>query len=59
VRTVLEGSDFGQDAIRKAERVMEMARKAMEGNDHQALKTSNEALARTLNMFKGVVQKLG
>jgi molecular chaperone DnaK len=59
VRTVLEGSEFGQDAIRKAERVMDTARKAMEGNDLVALKNANEALARTLTMFKGVISKLG
>lgn len=59
VRSVLEGSDFGQDAIRKAEGVLERAKRALEGNDLAALKASNEALSRTLNMFKGVVQKIG
>lgn len=59
VRTVLEGSDYGQDAIRKAEAVRESARKALEGSDLQALKKANEGVARTLNMFKGVVSKLG
>jgi molecular chaperone DnaK len=59
VRTVLEGSDFGQDAIRKAEGVLERARRALEGTDVAVLKTSNEALGKTLNMFKGVVQKIG
>ncbi len=59
VRTVLEGSDFGQEAIRKAEGVLERARRALEGNEVGALKTSNEQLGRTLNMFRGVVQKIG
>ncbi len=59
VKGLLEGSDFGQDALRKAEGVLDRAKRAMEGDDLAALKTSNEALARTLNMFKGVVQKIG
>ena len=59
VRAVLEGSDFGLDAVRKAEGVVERARKALEGNDVTALKTSNDAVGKTLNMFKGVVQKIG
>ena len=59
VRSVLEASEFGQDALRKAEGVVERGHRAMEGGDLAALKTANEALARTLNMFKGVVQKIG
>ena len=59
VRTVLEGSDFGQEAIRKAEGVIERARRALDGEDIASLKTSSEQLSRTLNMFRGVVQKLG
>ncbi|MCA9537944.1 MAG: molecular chaperone DnaK [Myxococcales bacterium] len=59
VEKLLAGSDFGKDALRKAEGVIERARRAMEGDDVAALKTSNEALGRTLNMFKGVVQKIG
>ncbi len=59
VQSLLAGSDFGQDALAKAEGVLERARRAMDGDDLAALKTSNEALGRTLNMFKGVVQKIG
>ncbi len=59
VQSLLAGSDFGQDALAKAEGVLERARRAMDGADLAALKTSNEALGRTLNMFKGVVQKIG
>jgi len=59
VQSLLAGSDFGQDALAKAEGVLERARRAMDGADLAALKTSNDALGRTLNMFKGVVQKIG
>ena len=59
VRELLAGSDFGDDAIRKAEGVLNRARKAIDGNDMEALQTASEALTRTLNMFKGVVEKIG
>ena len=59
VRGLLEGSDFGKDAIQKAEGVLERARMAMDGTQVDALETANDALSRTLNMFKGVVSKIG
>ena len=57
-RSVLEGAEFGRAAIRKAEGVLERAREAIDANDLAALQSSNEALARTLNMLKGVVHKI-
>ncbi len=59
VRQLLEGSEFGQDALRKAEGVLERAKVALEGNDAAALKTVLDAIKRTHTMFKGVVQKIG
>jgi molecular chaperone DnaK len=59
VRGLLEGSDFGKDAIRKAEGVLDRAKLAMDGTEIDALETANDALSRTLNMFKGVVSKIG
>ncbi len=53
----LAGSDFGQDAIKKARSVVERAKQAADAHDQQGLSDSNEALGRTLTMFKGVVQK--
>jgi molecular chaperone DnaK len=57
VTEIIGGSDFGQDAIRKARGVCERAREAMAARQLQALTDASEALGRTLNMFKGVVSK--
>jgi len=59
VRELLAGSDFGEDAIHKAEGVVERAKIAMRGDEIAAIEVAQEALTRTLNMFKGVVQKIG
>jgi len=57
VSEIISGSDFGQDAVKKARGVCERARQAIAARDAQQLSESNEALTRTLNMFKGVVSK--
>ncbi|WP_428266049.1 molecular chaperone DnaK [Haliangium sp.] len=57
VSTIISGSDFGQDAVKKARGVCDRARKAIDGKDGGQLREVNEALNRTLNMFKGVVSK--
>jgi molecular chaperone DnaK len=57
VEEVIAGSDFGQDAMRKARAVVERANAAMEMKEASAIQESVEALNRTYNMFKGVVSK--
>ena len=57
VESAINGSDFGQDAVKKARGVIERAHRAVEAKDVQAIGESTEALTRTLNMFKGVVHK--
>src|SRR5688572_22273742 len=57
VSEIISGSDFGQDAVRKARGVCERARGAIQARDTTQLVESTEALTRTLNMFKGVVSK--
>ncbi len=57
VEQAIAGSDFGQDAIKKARSVIERARQGIQARDAQAVVDSTEALNRTLNMFKGVVAK--
>jgi molecular chaperone DnaK len=57
VEQAIAGSDFGSDAIKKARAVVERARAGISARDQQAVTESQEALNRTLNMFKGVVQK--
>jgi molecular chaperone DnaK len=57
VEQAIAGSDFGQDAVKKARSVIDRARQGIQGKDLQAVNDSAEALTRTLNMFKGVVAK--
>ena len=57
VEQAIAGSDFGQDAIKKARSVIDRAKNAIDARDAQAVIDSTEALGRTLNMFKGVVAK--
>jgi molecular chaperone DnaK len=57
VEQAIAGSDFGQDAVKKARSVVDRARQSIQAQDTQAVVDSTEALTRTLNMFKGVVAK--
>jgi molecular chaperone DnaK len=57
VTEIISGSDFGQDAVKKARGVCDRARAAIQAKDVAAVQESTEALTRTLNMFKGVVSK--
>jgi molecular chaperone DnaK len=57
VSEIISGSDFGQDAVKKARGVVERARTAIANRDLTSLTDATEALTRTLNMFRGVVSK--
>jgi molecular chaperone DnaK len=57
VESAITGSDFGADAVKKARGVIERAHRAIEAKDVPAIDDASEALTRTLNMFRGVVQK--
>ena len=57
VSDIISGSDFGQDAVKKARNVCERARASIAARDTNQLQESTEALTRTLNMFRGVVSK--
>ena len=57
VSEIISGSDFGQDAVKKARGVCDRARAAIAAREAVQLQESSEALARTLNMFRGVVSK--
>jgi len=57
VEEIVASSDFGREAIGKAKGVLDKTRQAMESKDVEALKEHNEALSRTLRMFKGVVSR--
>ncbi len=57
VESIISGSDFGQDALKKAHMVLERTKAAIQAKDRQAVVDVKESLTRTLNMFKGVVSK--
>ncbi len=57
VEQIVATSDFGREAIGKARNVLDKTKQAVEDRDLNALKEHNEALSRTLRMFKGVVSR--
>src|SRR6186997_1368727 len=57
VTDAIAGSDFGQDAVKKARAVVDRTRTAISAKDLTTLTEATEALNRTLNMFRGVVSK--
>jgi molecular chaperone DnaK len=57
VSEIISGSEFGQDAVKKARSVCDRARASIAAKDQSAVVEATEALTRTLNMFKGVVSK--
>jgi len=57
VTDIIAGSDFGQDAVKKARAVVDRTRQAIVAKDLTTLTEATEALNRTLNMFRGVVSK--
>jgi molecular chaperone DnaK len=59
VRDLVGSADFGDDALKKAEQIVERARRAIAMQDLEALKAVREPLERTAVMFKGIVAKMG
>ncbi len=59
VRQITQGSDFGQDVLARAEKGLQAAATAMERNDLAALSDSQDQMTRTLNLFRGVIQRMG
>ncbi len=57
VEEIVASSDFGREAIGKARAVLDKTKAAIDDKDLNALKEHNEALSRTLRMFKGVVSR--
>jgi molecular chaperone DnaK len=54
VHEAIDRSKFGKDAVKKAEAVLARVRAAVEARDGAALVRENEALDRTLQLFKGL-----
>jgi molecular chaperone DnaK len=57
VQRVLEGTPFGNDSLESTRTVLEDARVAMQRRDVGALEQILEPLGRTVNMFRGLVQR--
>ena len=57
VEKIVTTSDFGREAIGKARGVLTKTQQAIKEGDYTALQEHNEALSRTLRMFKGVVSR--
>jgi molecular chaperone DnaK len=59
VEEVVSGSEFGKDALEKAQAVISRANHAIDKQDLSGLVDAIESLERTHRMFKGVVAKMG
>jgi hypothetical protein len=59
VRQLTGSSEFGREALRRAEEVIASARAAAQGEDLSALTDWVEQLERTRVLFVGVLERLG
>jgi molecular chaperone DnaK len=59
VQQVTEGSEFGVDAVAKAVKGLESARRVRDGGNLAAVSEAVDTLNRTLNLFRGVIQRIG
>ena len=59
VRTFMSGSDFGREALSKAELALRRAKEASAQRSLKELEQAKEPLERTLRMLRGVAQKMG
>ena len=58
VKPTLESSEFGRDALQKATGILERSKALTASKDLSALRTVNDSLSRTLNMFNSVASRL-
>ncbi len=58
VRQLIDGSEFGPDALTKAERTLQRGKAAAEGNDLAGILSATEAVESILSLFKGIQAKL-
>lgn len=59
VQAFMSGSDFGKEALAKAEGALKRAQTASAARDLDQMKAAREPLERTLRMLRGVAQKMG
>jgi molecular chaperone DnaK len=58
VRSLIDQSEFGPDALTKAERTLQRGKAAAEGNDLTGILSAAEAVESILALFRGIVAKL-
>lgn len=58
-RNIIHDTDFGVDAVRKAEEAVVRARQAIERRDVAYLVSGRPALERTVSFLRSVIKKLG
>jgi molecular chaperone DnaK len=54
-----QGSEFGQDAVARAHKGIEVAKAVVERGDLSKVTESIDVLTRTISLFKGVLQRIG
>ncbi len=59
LREATQGSEFGQDALQRAQAALEQARVTGESADLGRITDSIDTLTRTVSLFKGVLQRIG
>jgi molecular chaperone DnaK len=59
VQKLTEGSEFGVDAVAKAIKSIEAAKRSLEVGSLSTVTESVDTLNRTLNLFRGVMQRIG
>jgi molecular chaperone DnaK len=59
VQSLTAGSDFGADALNKAIRNIDDAQKALGGESLTAVVDATDQMSRTVNLFRGVIQRMG
>jgi molecular chaperone DnaK len=59
VKQITVGSEFGVDVLARADRSIAEARRALDRNSLEDITHSQDQLGRTLNLFRGVIQRMG
>jgi molecular chaperone DnaK len=59
VQRLSEGSDFGAEAVKKAQETLRAASEALKDGSLQKLAAAQDALQRTVHVFKSIIQRLG
>jgi molecular chaperone DnaK len=59
VKKIITTSEFGSDALKRVDETLRIGMEALKGRSLAAIVQSTDQLSRTLNMFRGVIQKIG